>query len=201
MRLWRSCGLPWCGRASRRPGRRQLPQQPRSDETPRRRVLRLRCPFPRRLPWRGPTTLRRCDRRLRRAPRTPIPPHKLLVHPPENGDLLLRRWRVSACSSCCGSRGATSQAARLWTSRCCRRVPIRPRCFQNRPQPYPVQRRQEEICSVVMRHVDQTDPSDVSVSMRREGVLDVFEMQVTPPMLPPPTTCCVLLTSYPVLPR
>ena len=46
----------------------------------------------------------------------------------------------------------------------------------------PVQRRQEEICSVVMRHVDQTDPSDVSVSMRREGVLDVFEMQVTLPM-------------------
>ena len=41
---------------------------------------------------------------------------------------------------------------------------------------------QEEICAVVMRHVDKTDPSDVSVAMRREGVLDVFEMQVTLPM-------------------
>ena len=33
-----------------------------------------------------------------------------------------------------------------------------------------------------MKHVDHTDPSDVSVSVRREGVLDVFEMQVTLPM-------------------
>ena len=41
---------------------------------------------------------------------------------------------------------------------------------------------QEEVCAVVMRHVDKTDPSDVSVAMRREGVLDVFEMQVTLPM-------------------
>ena len=41
---------------------------------------------------------------------------------------------------------------------------------------------QEELCTVLMKHVDHTDPSDVSVSVRREGVLDVFEMQVTLPM-------------------
>ena len=38
---------------------------------------------------------------------------------------------------------------------------------------------QEDVCAVVMRHVKASEPSDVSVSMRRDGAFNIFEMQVS----------------------